>query len=116
MSDRRRSERAGRRAETLAAFLLRCKGYQIIARRYATPVGEVDLVARRGSLLAFVEVKRRSTADAALAALGAAQRRRITRAAEAFLAEHPELSRLECRFDVIAVAGSWPQHVTDAWR
>ena len=60
-ADRRLAERRGRRAETLAAWYLRLKGYRILARRYRTPVGEIDLIVRRGRLVAFVEVKRRPT-------------------------------------------------------
>ena len=116
MRDRRKSERAGRQAEKIAAWLLRFEGYRIIAERYASPVGEIDLIAARGSLLVFVEVKRRRSREAALSSLGPTQQRRIARAAEAFLAENPPLRAHECRFDVIAIGGFWPHHVEDAWR
>jgi len=80
---RRRAERGGRRAERLAAWWLRLKGWHILAVRARTPVGEVDLIARRGHVLAFIEVKARATeADAALA-LDEFRLRRVLRAAEA---------------------------------
>ena len=114
---RRGHERAGRLAELAAAWLLRLKGFRILARRYATPVGEIDLVAARGSLVVFVEVKRRALRDVAVAATAPRQRRRIERAAAAFLQRHPALRAAQCRFDVVAVAPArWPLHVADAWR
>lgn len=64
--ERQRAERRGRRAEKIAAWFLRAKGYAVLARRYKTPVGEIDLVARRGRTLAFVEVKARKEGEAAL--------------------------------------------------
>ncbi len=111
------AERRGRRAERLAAWLLRLRGYRILARRFACPVGEIDLVARRGDLLAFVEVKRRDSPAAAAEALRPAQRRRIARAAEAFLSQRPELAGLRLRFDLVLITpGRPPRHLTDAWR
>ena len=80
---RRQAEKGGRRAESIAAFWLRLKGWRILARRVRTPVGEVDLVARRGRTLAFVEVKARATPDAADLALDEWRLRRVTAAAEA---------------------------------
>lgn len=114
---RQSHERAGRLAEAVAAWLLRLKGFRIVARRYATPVGEIDLVAARGSLVVFVEVKQRALLDLAAAATSARQRRRIARAAATFLQRHPALRHACCRFDVVAVAPArWPLHVADAWR
>ncbi|MFO1071592.1 MAG: YraN family protein [Geminicoccaceae bacterium] len=114
---RRRSERAGRLAEALAALLLRLRGYRILARRYATPVGEIDLVARRGDLLLFVEVKRRSRPGDALAALLPRQQHRIARAAAWFLQQRPQHAHCAMRFDLVALA-PWrlPRHVPDIWR
>lgn len=114
---RRRHERAGRLAEAVAAWHLRLRGYRILARRYATPVGEIDLVAQRGGLLLFVEVKGRADPEAALTALQPLQQSRIARAAEAFLQRHPNLAACAVRFDLIAVA-PWrlPRHVPDVWR
>ena len=107
----------GRRGEWLAALWLRAKGYRILARHWRAAGGEIDLIARRGALLAAVEVKARPDADTAAAALGPAQRRRIARAARAFLARHPGLARLDLRFDVVLVVpGRRPRHIIDAWR
>lgn len=114
---RRERERAGRLAETLAAWSLRSRGFRILARRHATPVGEIDLVARRGRLVVFVEVKRRARRDDALASLLPEQQARIARAAEAFLQRRPELAACDLRFDLVAVT-PWrlPLHLVDAWR
>jgi putative endonuclease len=114
--DRRRAVRFGRRAEDLCVAWLRLKGYRILARDLRFHVGEIDIVARRGRALAFVEVK--SRVDAATAdALGAHQRRRIVRAAEAFLQRRPELAQLDLRFDLMLIA-PWrrPRHLVAAWR
>jgi len=80
--NRQGHERAGRFAEAAAAWHLRLRGFRILARRFATPVGEIDLVAQRGNLLVFVEVKRRATVTDAVAALLPLQQTRIARAFE----------------------------------
>ncbi len=110
-------ERRGRRAERLAAWYLRFKGYRILARRFRTPVGEIDLIVRRGRRLAFVEVKLRESIEEGLEALTQGQRRRILRAATAFLRLHPQLAGLDLRFDLLLFA-PWrpPRHLEDAWR
>lgn len=114
---RRGRERAGRFAETAAAWLLRLKGYRVLARRFSTPVGELDLVARRGDLLLFVEVKRRPATATAMEALLPRQQQRIARAASHYLQHRPWLAPCAVRFDLIAVS-PWrlPRHVTDVWR
>ena len=114
---RRRAWRFGRRAESLAAWWLRLKGYRILARDFRVPVGEINLIARRGTILAFVEVKARKTAEAAPDALQPRQQRRIARAAGAFLQQRPALASQRLRFDVIwIVPGRLPCHISDAWR
>lgn len=116
MADRRGAEKSGRRAETLAGLLLRLKGYRILSRRFKTPVGEIDIVARRGRLLAFVEVKHRRSSTLAGDALEAVDTARISRAAGWYLARHPHCSGLDCRFDVIFLApGRWPHHLCNAF-
>ena len=114
---RRIAERRGRWAEALAALRLRLAGYRIVARNYRGPVGEIDLIARRGDTLIFVEVKARAADDVAAEAIAARQQARIRRAAEAFLAGRPELATFSLRFDAILVV-PWraPRHVVDAWR
>ncbi len=113
---RQRAERGGRRAETLAAWWLRLKGWRILAIRARTPVGEVDLVARRGRTLAFVEVKARATDDDAGLALDDYRLRRVARAAEALAARYARATDT-IRIDAIfIVPGRWPRHIENVWR
>ena len=118
MSDaRRRAEKRGMLAEQLCLWHLRFKGYRILARRYRVPVGEVDLIVRRGRVLAAVEVKARTDMRTAAESITARQRRRIARALEHFLAHRPDLAQLDARFDVMLVAPRrLPLHLVDAWR
>ncbi|MGE5506271.1 MAG: YraN family protein [Actinomycetota bacterium] len=119
--DRQAARRRGRWAETAAAWRLRLAGFRILARGYVTGrgsgAGEVDIVARRGRLLVFVEVKQRADLVAAAQAVGPRQQGRIARAAQAWLARHPALSECDVRFDAVLVA-PWrlPVHIADAWR
>lgn len=116
-ASRRADEQAGRAAETVAALLLKLKGYRILDRRFRGVRGEVDLIARRGGLLVFVEVKRRGTLDDAALSVTNRQRARIAAAAEEYLARHPTLGSSGIRFDAVLVAGGrLPRHVPDAWR
>jgi putative endonuclease len=108
--------RFGRIGEARCAWRLRLAGYRIIARDVRTPVGEIDLVARRGRTVAFVEVKARS-GEGAAEALTPRQRRRIVRAAAAFLAIRPTLAALDIRFDLMLVGrGLFPRHLRAAFR
>jgi putative endonuclease len=118
LASRRNAERRGRRSETLAAILLMCKFYRILARRVRTHAGEIDLVARSPSgVICFIEVKARADRDVAATALGPRQQARIERAAELYLAQRPGLRPKGRRFDTIIVArGGWPHHIPDAWR
>jgi putative endonuclease len=113
--NRRRAERGGRRAEAIAAFWLQLKGWDVIARRVRTPVGEVDLVARRGRTLAFIEVKARATAAEAGFALDDYRLRRVAAAAEA-LAHRFTLPGNDIRIDAIFIV-PWrlPRHLTNVW-
>ncbi len=119
MSDarRQRAYRHGRFSEALCRIVLRVKGYRILACGFRVKAGEIDIVAQRGQTLAIVEVKARATLADAAEAVGARQRRRIARAASAFLARHPPARGLAVRFDVMLVR-RWrlPRHVTNAWR
>lgn len=111
------TERLGQRAERLAALWLRLKGYSIVARRVRNRFGEIDLVCRRGGCLAFVEVKGRASAAAALEALGLHQQRRIAAAAQYYLKDRPALAKLDRRFDLITITPKrLPRHLTDVWR
>ena len=108
--------RTGLSAESRAATLLVAKGFRIIARRWRSPVGEIDIVARRRSLLVFVEVKARNDLDDAAESVTVRQRSRIAAAAEAWLATYPDPSVTEMRFDAILVApGKMPRHIQAAF-
>jgi putative endonuclease len=111
------AESFGRRGENIAAWFLRLKGYRILDARVKTPVGEIDLVARRFGVTVFVEVKARKTRGEVGVALEAVNTRRIARAAEHYVARHPALAASNLRFDVIFLAPmTWPRHVVDAFR
>ncbi len=112
----RKARRDGRRGELIALWLLRLKGYRLIARNLRTPVGEIDLLMRRGGTVAVVEVKRRAGASAA-EALSAHQRGRLLRASQWALTARPALATLDIRYDVVLLeSGRWPRHLEDAWR
>ena len=108
---RQQAQRRGYRAEWLAMALLILKGYRVLAHRAKTPLGEVDIVAKRGRTLAFVEVKHRADQQTAFDALTPRQLGRIARAAEWWLARHPAFAQEERRFDVVVVSKAfWPRH------
>lgn len=113
---RAKAERSGRRAETIAALLLTLKGYEIVGRRFEASGGEIDLVARKGDCLVFVEVKARRGLDAAVFAVTPKSRRRIEAAARAFLSRHQRFANHGVRYDILAIAGWRHRHVRDAWR
>ena len=108
--------RLGVSAERRAALFMAAKGYRTLAKRWKTPVGEIDLVVQRGALIAFVEVKARAGLDAAAEAVLPRQKKRIIAAAEAWLAAHPEHAGYDMRFDAILVApGKLPRHIEAAF-
>lgn len=114
---KRAAEARGRQAERRAALWLRLKGYSILAARVKLPVGEIDLVARKGRLIAFVEVKMRAGRDDALGSVSIQSWQRISRAAEAWMGQRSRFSDFGWRYDIIALApGRLPQHLKDAWR
>jgi putative endonuclease len=114
--DRIAAQKTGISAESKAAAFLVVRGYRILARRFRTSVGEIDIVARRRGTLVFVEVKARDKLDDAAYAVTPHQRRRIVAAAEAWLAGHDEYGRDEIRFDAILIApGRLPRHLTAAF-
>ena len=114
---RRRAHRFGLRAESVAALLLRLKGYHALDRRFAAAGGEIDLVVRRGTTIAFVEVKARDDLDVAAIAINEAKRRRIGRAARVWLARNPWAAALNLRGDAVFVApGRLPRHLAAAYR
>ncbi|MEJ5900982.1 MULTISPECIES: YraN family protein [Ochrobactrum] len=116
MTDLREKKRVaffrGHSAERFAAMVLLLKGFRIVARRYRTRLGEIDLIARRGNLVLIVEVKARSSLEAAQLAVTPQAMRRIEAAADLWLQRQPDHNRLSLRFDLIAVLPRrWPKHV-----
>jgi putative endonuclease len=107
----------GHGAERRAAWWLRLKGYRILAINWRSVAGEIDLIARRGAALAFIEVKQRVDSDTATLSLAPQQRARLARAAGLFVAQRPELAGLTLRFDLMAFGRMGrPVHMKDAWR
>jgi putative endonuclease len=107
----------GRSGEARAVWWLRLQGFRILARNWRHPLGEIDILARRGRLIVAVEVKWRDSLTQAAEAVQLAQRHRIARAAAVFLGQQPEAATLSLRFDAMLLApGRWPRHIRDAWR
>ncbi len=107
----------GLSAEFLCVWLLRLKGYRILARRYRGPAGEIDIIACRGHLIAAIEVKARANLTEALESVSPRQQRRIARTLLYFQAKHPRLAGLDYRFDLMWVGPRQPpKHILDAWR
>ena len=106
----------GLSAESRAAALLMAKGYRILAKRFRTPNGEIDLVAKRRNLVAFIEVKARASLDEAAYAVTPRQQGRIINAAQAWFAALPDHAELELRFDAILIAPRrLPRHLLAAF-
>ena len=113
--DRRRAEAGGRKAETVAAWWLRLRGWRILATRARVPGGEVDLVARRGRTLAFIEVKARASEEGAALALDQYRLRRVAVAAERLSARYARPGD-DIRIDAMfVVPGRWPRHLPNVW-
>lgn len=127
MNDVRRQKKRkayfwGQGAEWLSVLLLMVKGYRVLARRFKCKVGEIDLIARKGKLICFIEVKARKTKQEALEAVSFRQQQRIIRAAEWYLTKNcsgikESFQGTSYRFDIITVE-PWrlPTHVKDAWQ
>jgi len=113
----RASYRRGHGRERRAVWWLRLKGYRILAINWRSPVGEIDLIARRGATLAVIEVKQRIDTDTAAGSLAPAQMKRLARAAALFMAQRADCSTLSVRFDLMAFGSlGRPIHLKDAWR
>ncbi|MHC8491562.1 YraN family protein [Thalassospira sp. SM2505] len=114
-SHRKRAEKAGRRAEAVCVFWLRLKGYRILATRHQSPVGEIDIIAKRGNVLIAVEVKNRADRDTALRSLRPKQQNRIARALESYAGQIGHSGDL--RFDLMIVRGfARIEHLCNAWQ
>jgi putative endonuclease len=112
---RERAEQGGRSGEALAALWLQLKGWRIVGRRMRTPVGEVDLVARRGRIVAFVEVKARATAGEADLSLDHYRLRRVAAAAQALAPRYAKAGE-DIRIDAIFIVPlRLPKHVANVW-
>ena len=108
---------SGRRGEVLAAVWLMAKGYRILGFRLKAPQAEIDLLAKRGDVLVVVEVKRRTSLEAALDSVTFDQRDRLRRAAVGIAARRAGLQRCGVRLDLLALApGRLPMHIPDAWK
>jgi putative endonuclease len=115
-AQRKTGHARGLTAETVAAFYLICKGYRILGRRVRTPLGEIDIVARRGRLVVFIEVKLRRTHEDAAEAVHRINQERVRRAAALYLARHSEYTAFDQRFDALVLApGRLPQHIINAF-
>ena len=112
---RQAAEAAGRRGERLAGWWLRLKGWTILDHRVRTPAGEVDLIARKGSLIAFVEVKTRRTAAELDFAIDERRLARVAAAAEILMPRYAGPGD-DIRIDVLLLApGTRPRHIENAW-
>jgi len=107
--------RHGLMAESVALWLLRLKGYHLLARRCKTPAGEIDLIMRRGKGVVAVEVKYRQSGEP-LEVIHSRQQQRIVRALESFLSGHPRFMSYTRQYDVVVLSPwHWPRHIRQAW-
>lgn len=114
--NRKIAERLGRLAEDYAAIALMLRGYRILDRRYRTGQGEIDLIAQKGKMLCFIEVKSRRSLETARRAMSPRSEQRIAAAATLWIGRHRRLSGLDRRYDLIAIAGLRLLHIKDAFR
>jgi len=110
----------GPQPERVAAFQrglsAESRAYRILERRWRTPFGEIDIIARRHGVVVFVEVKARGSVDEAVEAVTDRTKRRVIGAAELWLARHPQYTNSGIRFDVIVVTpGKLPRHIVNAF-
>ena len=117
-SDKRSGWRKGYFAEEFCRLYLLLHGYKILAHRYKTPLGEIDLIARRGKQIAFIEVKARKTSRDGSEAVQEKSMRRIGNAAKLYLSAHPKMNSCDMRFDVMVVTSFWKRPVwyKNAWQ
>lgn len=113
---RRKALRRGSTAEYVAAIFLMLKGYRILAMRYKTKLGEIDIIARKGDLAVFVEVKARADEMGAVDAVSYASQKRIRAASDLWLARQRDYARLSQRYDIVAILPrKLPRHFPDAF-
>lgn len=113
---RREAQRRGRIAEYVAAAYLMLKGYRILAIRHRTRLGEIDLIARKGEVVAFVEVKARASRAAALDAVSLSAQRRIRNAGDLWITRYHDAVIVSQRYDIVSISRWWlPCHLIDAF-
>jgi len=113
---RKKALAKGHRGEWLAAFALQIKGYKILERGFRTKLGEIDIIAKKGNLIAIIEVKARRDIHSALDAVNYDSQRRISNAADIWLSMRRDFGELSVRFDIIAIVpGKWPKHFPGAF-
>ena len=115
LSKRQISELKGRWAEIYSSLFLQVKGYTILAKRFKTPLGEVDIIAAKKNILVGVEVKSRKTFDEGIWAVTPHQQKRILRAIKIFLARTPKWSSADVRFDIILIKFPYIKHIQHVW-
>lgn len=115
-NSRLKAYRSGYWAETIACIFLLLKGYRILAHRYRSPVGEVDLIAKRRAVIVAIEVKYRKTITIAAESISPHQKRRIQKGLLFFLSQNPDLFWRDIRFDAMLVSQKGlPHHIKNAW-
>jgi len=103
-------------SEKFAKAYFMSKGYFVLAERYKTPYGEIDLILKRGKKIIFLEVKMRQTIENALESIHKRNQMRVLDAAKLYLAQNPIYNDYELSFDALALAPySWPRHISNAW-
>jgi putative endonuclease len=112
---RQKNEQKGRWAEAYAAFFLQLKGYSIVARRFKTPLGEIDIIASKKNTLIGIEVKAHKTFDAGIWAITPHQQKRIIGAIKIFLSKRPKWSGADIRFDIILIKFPYVKHLQHVW-
>ncbi|WEZ84807.1 YraN family protein [Rhizobium sp. 32-5/1] len=113
---RLKAQRRGALAEYRAAAALLLKGYRIVAFRYRTKLGEIDIIARKGDLVACVEVKARHSLDQSVFAVSNSAQQRIRAASDLWLSKQRDSAKLSIRYDIVSVTPwRWPVHLPDAF-
>lgn len=113
---RQKAQKLGIASETIAAFALRAWGYKIIERNYKTKLGEIDIIARKGDLVAIVEVKARKTLQESIDGVSYQSTKRIEDTADLWLSKQQDAHLISMRFDIVAVQPhKWPVHLKDAF-
>lgn len=121
LSRKQRAHRYGRWGEFLCRLTLNMTGWRILVHGYVSKsgsgAGEIDLIAHRANVIAFIEVKARPNIEAGLSAVSKEQQQRIIRGAERFISANPDLAQKDMRFDVMVVRPwRWPMRVINAWQ